>query len=220
MALTLRTSVLAAIDERDVSQLYPELTVPFRDEEILTVERLANETLIYRRLLPLPNCGEPSRCESLALMSEDILGSTLPEGLGGPLRYDAFLARSFSIDIEIIGRNYVELSFFANPDAEASLGDIQATFEGQLERTLTTGVSEQTFVRILRRQVDSLESVSNRARYDYELALENLMHGKEIFGWQDEIDAFNTIELGDLNAFLSALDNPSRTVVRHLYPVN
>ena len=208
------------LKDRDLARSYPALDLPFSLEKRLVVERLADPTFIYRRLIPLPDCGGPAVCDRLAQVSEDLLGSALPGGLVKPLRYEGFITRNFSVHVDVIADAYVELGFVANPDVGITLAALQQAVETHLSHTLNHGVSDQTFARIRNRQVNSLQGEPNQVRYDFYQATARLQQDKSVLGRLNYLEALDTLTPDALNAFLKALDGPSRTVAFHLLPEN
>ena len=196
--------------------LYPSLSVPYRTQAVTKTPDIAEDVLLYRRLWPLPECADFVRCTRLVRLAEDILGSTLPGGIGAPLRFEQFLTRSFSLELSIVGEDYLELSFVARPDTGVALAEILATFEATLHQTLDAGISEQTFTRIRDRQIKNLDLVTEKPQHDYHQAVASLMTGQQIFDWSDKRAALEQISLEEFNAFLSGMTTPARVVIRNI----
>ena len=186
------------------------------DRASVLLPGLAEDTFLYRKLNTLPICGTPVRCEMIARIAERVLASALPGGLAGPLRFDQFVARSFSFDITLLGNHYVELSFTAHPDNGVSLEVLQQLFENELQASLENGIPRETFDRVLARAKSKLDSVPerDRPRYNRDLALRQLMSGKPIMTWSEQRKALQHIRREGVNQFLKALLTDGRVVAR------
>lgn len=187
-----------------------------KDRVAVSIPELSEDTFLFRKLVPLEGCATAASCEVLVQLAEDALGSSLPGGLAGPLRYDQFVARSFAFSIAIIAGRYVEVSFVGVPDANISLERLEDEFLAAFQSTLLDGFSQETFDRVRSRLADQLDGVLERDRpsYNRDLVLEQLMSAAPIFTLDDKAKAVEDVRLEDVNIFLSSLLVDGREVTR------
>lgn len=186
------------------------------DRDSLSLTNLSADTYIYRKLTPFVSCDAPVQCLMLLQIVENVLNSSLPGGLAGPLKFEQFVARSFSLHIELIANKYVEISVTAYPDNDISLDELENTFKSTLLETLETGLTQETFERVLARIEGGLNSVIDRDRpsYNLDLVLGQLMSGRTIHSLSDQKNALKNIRLEDVNILLDSLLNEGREVTR------
>ncbi|MBF2761529.1 MAG: hypothetical protein ISN28_14930 [Ectothiorhodospiraceae bacterium AqS1] len=189
------------------------------DNASLSLPDLAEDIFFHRRLIPLSDCEPNVRCEMIAQIAETSLSSTLPGGLAGPLRYDRFIARRFSLDISLIKDRYIHLGFRARPDRGVLLKSVQRVFESSLRATLENGLPQETLDAILLRLKNDLDGVLERDRpgYNHRLAWGRLRLGKTIFSLSDQQKALLDIRSNDVNRFLKALSKPDRALKRSVF---
>ena len=187
-----------------------------QDQIAVSLDELSEDTFLYRKLVPLDVCETSAGCTVLTQLAENVLDSSLPGGLAGPLRYDRFVTRSFSFNIAVIAEKYVEVSFIGHPDAGVSLEALEDAFRAALHRTLENGLPQETFDRVTSRLVSQLDSVLERDRpgYNRDLALGQLMSALPVFTLEDQINAVEDVRLEDVNEFLKSLLVDGREVTR------
>lgn len=187
-----------------------------QDRIAVSLSELSDDTFLYRKLVPLDLCDTSAGCSVLAQLAENALGSSLPGGLAGPLRYDQFVTRSFSFDITVIGDKYVEVSFIGHPDANISLETLEDAFLAALHSTLENGLPQETFDRVASRLAGQFDSVLERDRPDYnrDLVLDQLMSATPVFTLEDQINVVASVRLEDVNEFLKFLLADGREVTR------
>jgi predicted Zn-dependent peptidase len=187
-----------------------------KDSAAASLPALSEGTFLYRKLVPLAPCGDPVHCAMVAHIAESALVSSLPGGLAGPLRFDQFVARSFSFNIGLIGNDYVEISFTAHPDNGVSLEELESAFRNAFLTTLEKGLTQETFGRVASRVEGQLSSVLDRDRpsYNRDLALGRLMLGQSIFSLSDKVITVESIRLEDVNQFLKSLLIDGREATR------
>lgn len=149
-----------ALTEADWPELPPVADVlqpPAFELAATTIEELnyLNDTaaprMVWRRVVRLPEPVQFDLLEAQTALLSDILIANLPGGLGGPLRFDAAIARSFDIAIWPIDEDNIEIFFEAAPDANVSLTQLQAAFEATFADIAETGIPETTYDRVLSR---------------------------------------------------------------------
>lgn len=216
MLQSIETSARAA--SVDVTRKHlPNVLVPLRDVADTHVTGLADDVLIYRKLVPLSACNDFVACQTAIDIVERALDSTLPEGIAGPIRYDNFLARSFSLDIYMVEDRYAEISFLAHPDIGISLDELQTAFEAALNMTLINGISQETLERIRDRMSGRLDGIIDHQSYNRDLIFRSLMAGRPIYSLVDEKYTLHGIERGAINALLQDLSASGRVVIRRAY---
>ena len=187
-----------------------------QDRIALSLAELSDNTFLYRKLVSLDVCDTAAGCAILAQLAENALGSSLPGGLAGPLRYDEFVARSFSFDITVIGEKYVEVFFIGHPDVGVSLETLEDAFQAALHGSLISGLPQETFDRVASRLAGQFDSILERDRpsYDRDMVLNQLMSAAPVFSLEDQIKAVEDVRLKDVNEFLNSLLVDGREVTR------
>lgn len=187
-----------------------------QDRIAVSLPRLSEDTFLYRKLVPLYACDTAASCAMLIQVAEYALGSSLPGGLAGPLRYDQFVARSSSFNIAIVGGTYVEASLIAHPDTDVSLEELEDAFRAALHSTLENGLPQDTFDRITSRLIGQFDSVLERdwPRHNRDLVLNQLMSTTPVFTLEDQVNAVESVRLEGVNKFLKSLLADGREVTR------
>lgn len=187
-----------------------------KDKTSLSLSELKEDTFLYRKLVPLSVCNSLAYCETVREIAEDALNSALPGGLAGSLRFDRFVTRSFSLDINLIKDTYVEIRFSAHPDSNISLEEVELAFQDSYRTTLLNGLPPETFERIKSRLSGELDSilVRDRPRHNRDLTLGQLMFTQPVFSLSDQMNALESIQLEDVNLFLRSLSADGREVIR------
>ena len=187
-----------------------------KDKTSLSISEQGEDTFLYRKLVPLSICNSPAYCETVREIAEDTLNSALPGGLAGPLRFDRFVTRYFSLDINLIKDAYVEISFTAHPDSGVSLEEVELAFQDSYRTTLQNGLTSETFERIKSRLSGELDSIltRDRPRYIRDLTLDQLISAQPVFSLSDQTGTLESIQLEDVNQFLRSLLSNGREVTR------
>lgn len=199
---------------QDRSRLPP--LPPMRDERAVAVAGYEDELFLYQKLIETPACGAPVRCEMLIYLTSQVLDSALPGGIAGPLRYDNFVARSFDLFVYPVEKNHVMISFEAWPDRNVSLLDLQSAFEAELQTALQSDLPVDTYDRIMAREMDRMNAVTDPANYDAEVLLTALQTNTAIYDWSEELRVIQAITRQDLSDFMTALSQPGRVVIRRV----
>jgi predicted Zn-dependent peptidase len=186
------------------------------DRLALSIPNIAEDTFLYRKLVPLDTCGTAARCAMIVQLIEDVLDSTLPGGLAGPLRYDHFIARSFAIDLEIIADTHLVAYFTANPDVGVSIDELETAFTNTINLTLENGIPDETFARVHSRLEGRFDSIllRDRPKAIRDIILRQLSNGGPVFTLSDQQAALANIHADDVNGFLKALLVDGREVSR------
>ncbi|MCF6273260.1 MAG: insulinase family protein [Rhodobacteraceae bacterium] len=127
----------------------PTLTIEGTSETVLTFpDPNADPRMVWRRIVTLDDPQSIDVLETRLALLRDILDSSLPGGLDGPLRYDAFIARGFDIDLWPLDETHIEMSVTAYPDVGIGLAEMQHAFEAALEASARAGIPEETYTRV------------------------------------------------------------------------
>ena len=191
---------------------------PSVDEQELKIPNIDEDIFMYSKVLPLDKSSDTLRQKLLIKFAENVIDSTRPEGIAGPLCFDQFIARHFTFDLENIGNEFVKLSFTASPDDAATLDDVETAFHQALSRTLTHGISTETFDRIYARRSSRYTSIlaRERARFNRDLILDQLTGAETIHTLSEHENALKDITLTDVNVFLAFLSSEGREVTRKI----
>lgn len=186
---------------------------PMRDVKSVDAPDLSQPELFYRKVVELDEPVDTMRLARAALLLRDVLVSRLPGGIAKPLRYDAFIAQEFSIDIEVLDDRHIALSFFATPDKGVSLDALLAAFETALSDSAAAGIPEESLVRIRKRKLDALLSDPDPAGIVLGAAFSRTDLRHEPVDFATLLSGLESVELMRVNALLSALAGPGRVAV-------
>lgn len=217
------TAALASVPSTTgVSTVAPDLSAPLVaaggmvDHAAVSASDLGEDVYIYRKLVPADKCGGPAQCAAIVQVANKILNSALPGGLAGPLRFDQFVTRTFSVHIDRIGCDYIELSFRAEPDIGVGLEQVEAAFHAALNRTLHQGVPQDSFDRVTSRIAQDLAGIlaADRPAYNQHHVLTALKFGTDAVSLMNWVNAIEDVRLNDVDAFLKSLSFDGREVSR------
>ncbi len=177
--------------------------------------------LIWRRVVSLPEPVQFDLLEAQTALLRDILDTSLPGGLVGPLRSDANIARSFDVQIGPIDEGHIAISFHAAPDRDVALATMQTAFETTFLEIAMAGIPEETFERVLKRfdgywpdWSDTRETADWMASYvrDRVTALRDPLSVRDLKRLQPKLTLQST------NALLHQLAGPGRTASAFIGP--
>jgi len=195
----------------------PTLTIEGTSETVLTFpDPNADPRMVWRRIVTLDEAQSLDVLETRLALLRDILDSSLPGGLAGPLQYDNFIARSFDISLWPLDETHIEIGVTAYPDAGIGLAEMQHAFEAALEASARAAIPEETYTRVKARfkeywpdWTDENEVADWMAAY----TIDRVSIRREPLG----IEAIKLLDqqLGreDLNALLQNYTENARTVV-------
>lgn len=170
--------------------------------------------LLWRRVVALTEPVQFDLLEARIALLRDILGTNLPGGLAGPLRFDAAVARRFDIQAWPIDEDNVEMSFTASPDRGVSLSALQAVFEKTLAETVESGIPEETYSRVLNR-FDGFwpdwDDARETARWMASYVLDRVSVLREPLSERELKGMHRNLSLESTNALLRQLAGESRT---------
>lgn len=148
-----------ALNSSGLPKLLDSSVTPFRtsfnlDKSEQKLFRFEDENSIsryyYRKIVKLADPVDFDLLAFQAALLERLLDSNLPGGIAGPLRYDNFIARNFSIHLSPIDEQHLELRFEAIPDTGVTLKELDEAFKSVLLDS-TKGFSQSTYDRVRKR---------------------------------------------------------------------
>lgn len=172
----------------------------------------------WRKVVQLAEPVNFDLLDTQAALLAEILDSAAPGGMAGPLRYDAFIARSFTIDIFPIDERHVELSFTAEPDVGVSFEKLRKNVD-QVFLSAAKGIPEATFDRVWKRFQATWPDWSNAdetSAWIAEYSLRRVSHLHAPAPKRDLQILHDQLALEDINALLAALAGPGRSVHGYL----
>ncbi len=111
----------------------------------------ADAHMVWRRIVALEEPQQMDLLGARLALLRDILDTSLPGGLAGPLRFESFITRAFDIELWPLDERHVEIRFTAWPDEGVSLERMRRAFEEAFEATARAGIPEETFARVRER---------------------------------------------------------------------
>jgi len=120
--------------------------------------------LVWRRIVRLDQPQQIDVLTARLALLRDILNTNLPGGLAGPLRFDAFVTRSFSIFLSALDERHVEMVFSAEPDMGVTLVEVKTAFETALAASTASGIPPETYTRVRKRFSDYWPEWLNRKK--------------------------------------------------------
>ena len=147
-----------------------------------------------------------------------ILESNLSGGLAGPLRYDALIAKSFSLAILPIDEGHVVLEFVGEPDRGVSFEQLRQAFEAALAAS-ANGIPPETFKRMRDRfeagfpALDDLEATS---RWNAETVLDRVSALREPKAIELLHEMGTSLQASDIEKLLRTLAGPGRLAIANL----
>ena len=171
--------------------------------------------MTWRKVVALAEPVDFDLLEAQTALARDILDTNLPGGIAGPLRFDAFVTKSFGISIIPINETHIELVFSAEPDKGIGFAVMQSAFEAALA-TSAEGVPTATYERVRERfkgfwpdWPDDEETA--RWMANYTLSRVSVLREPTSERQMRKIDA--QIDAADINTILAALARPGRTAI-------
>lgn len=216
------TAIAAAFDGEDPGTAAPTLVyrmaAPERDIAPVTVAGLAQKRLFYSKVVALK---EPVAVTDLMVRLDllyGILDSRLPGGLAKALRYDARIARGYSMWLEPLDDSHIQLTFDATPDTGVDGAEVLSALETSLNDLAAKGIPSKTFDRIKARQVAGLDDTDDPADFTRERALALVQMRQAPAGHAQVREALDAIDAADLIPLLDAIAGEGRVVARLVRP--
>ncbi len=184
-------------------------------------EKEASARVILRRVVALPEPVPFDLLEAHTSLLGDILNTNLAGGLAGPLRFDAAIARGFDVQIWPIDERHIELSFTARPDRDVSLTAMRTAFEETLAEIADTGISDDTYQRVLNRFEDfwpDWEDDNEAARWMADYTLERVAALRQPLPRSDVKRLEHQLSHHTINTLLTTIAGNGRTAVAFIGP--
>jgi Peptidase M16 inactive domain len=171
--------------------------------------------MTWRKVVALAEPVDFDLLEAQTALARDILDTNLPGGLAGPLRYDAFVTKSFGISITPIDETHIELIFSAEPDKGTGFVAMQLAFESALSAS-AKGMPDTTYERVRERFKGfwpdwSDEEETGRWMANYTLSRVSVLREPKTERQMRRVDA--QIDAADINTILAAFAGPGRTTI-------
>ena len=171
--------------------------------------------MIWRKVVALPEAVDFDLLETQTTLLRDILDTNLPGGLAGPLRFDAFIAKGFSITLAPIDERHIELIFEAEPDKGISFEALQKAFETALASS-AEGIPAETYDRVRDRFASywpdwSDDEETGEWMADY--TLDRVSTLREPLTQRQLRRLDGRLEAAGIDTLLSAIVGPGRTAV-------
>ena len=198
----------------------PEL-VYTRSIEESEVSGITETSLIYRKLIHLPPrlamLEYPQDIVVVELL-EEILGSSLAGGLGRPLRFDAFIAREFNVELSLLEGSYLQLQFDGIPDRDVTTEQLLDAFESVLNDSAVEGIPDATFSRVKSRLLQGYSHPDHRGRRIRNQALGAISIGLAPYDLDTTIDSVSAADIETVNAVLKNIAGPGRIIAHVVRP--
>ncbi len=169
--------------------------------------------MIWRKVVALPEPVQFDLLDAQTRLLRDILASTLPGGIAGPLRFDTLVAKSFRIAVFPIDERHVELNFRAEPGNDIGFDDLRAGFEAALTAS-ARGIPAETYARVHERFRSFWPEWSNKEATRDWMADYVLDRASNLRAPMTEIELaalHSLLSAQDIDALLTALTGPGRT---------
>ncbi|MGH1466197.1 MAG: insulinase family protein [Cognatishimia sp.] len=199
------------------------LVTQFTEGRYVTSVRSADDigpVLLYGKLVALPSCVDQRACGTAINVLHRLLDTAQAGGIAGPLRYDAFVARSFDLDINLVGPNIAEVWFEARPDKGVSLQTLLTTFETSLEAALAEVGQTNRYLTARRQAISDLKNVDSAIAYEAGWAVDRFARGLKPVGRKAYMTALGQVKVGPLKAVAQDLSMPGRVVIVKVNPLN
>ncbi len=185
-----------------------------RDLQRVDLPQTSEQTLIYKKITHLPKPVPFDRLRAQLTLLYRVLDSTYESGLGGPLRFDNFIARHFSIGLGVLDKQNIVLDFEANPDDGITLQTLLDSFETNMAQIAKNGISAQTFETVKSLYIANLRDQPRPAPGVKALAMESIASRQIPQTREQRLQSLRDVSLADLDALLKHLTGNGRTVIR------
>lgn len=171
--------------------------------------------MTWRKVVAMADPVDFDLLEAQTALARDILDTNLPGGLAGPLRFDAFVTKSFGISVVPINETHIELVFSAEPDNGIGFEAMQSAFETALAAS-AQGAPTATYDRVRERFKGfwpdwSDDEEAARWMADYTLSRVSALREPKTERQMRKIDA--QVDATDINTILAAIADPGRTAI-------
>ncbi|MFZ9073335.1 MAG: M16 family metallopeptidase [Paracoccaceae bacterium] len=217
-------TALADLSLPDISAKSQDTEFPILPKDImnteqdLSIDHLISPRIIFRKLVSAPFCPEPSICQIKLDLLISCLDSGLPGGLAGPLRFDSFTARNFSLHANYLDRTTIDIQFSAEPDTGISLLSLQQAFDSAWRHAIEQGIPEDSFQRIKSRYIAGFDGIIDPHTYAREKLIQALIERQTYIPLEIERLIASATTLEDINSLLKHFDQPGRQIILRATP--
>lgn len=174
-------------------------------------------SVFHRKIVRFPGHGRIQLAQ-IAGQLKQILTSSLPGSLAGPLRYDAAIVSQFRLELSVLTSDVLEISFWAKPETGNSFERVVETYEGALRRLAATGLPEASVRRSVSRTVKRVRRLSDRPGARMAAASIWLAHDTPPPSARQALAGIEAVSKADLDRLLQAMVRPGRSVVGFITP--
>lgn len=192
---------------------------PLLDRQVVQVEQALPPTYLFQSLVPVAPCAVLVDCDVALRVAADGLDSGLPGGLAGPLRFDQFIASRFSFWMGLAAPDRVFVDFWANPDNGVLVDELDDAFVAIWTDRVAHGLPPETIEQKRQQIMTSLDAIlpKDRAGAQFEHILDSVAENRPLYDLNDWYRSVANITPEQINTFLTSLNTPHRTVVRHVF---
>lgn len=181
---------------------------PFQERrEIVetSVDGSRYQQLIYFKRIRLETPLAEDRLQLQLDLLHAILDSPLDGSIAKPLRFDDFIASSFSLNLSAIEPGEVLMTVSAVPDDGIGLSDLLTTFEDTLRAIADEGIPEATFDRVREKRFSFYEKHKGRRFRALNLMINQIGDDAEPIAPKIHIKRYGKAALEDVNGLIRAL---------------
>lgn len=139
--------------------------------------------------------------------------SPKPGGLARPLFFNAFLAVSFDISLEPLGKAGLVLGINAEPDKRVSLSDLNDTLDQELARLFRVQ-DETSFDEMRYRELSSVDSVHDSLKANHERLIASLLAGTAYVPLAELSEALRDLTFARFQLFAQQFLKPRSAVTQ------
>lgn len=188
------------------------------EESADTVEVIQDEQVNFDRLLYLSLFEWPEKQSDIdnyysLWILRNILDSALDGGIARPLRMDNFVLRSFELEVSSYLSNYVELTFYGEPDKGVELEQAATAITDTFKMVAESGIPAKTLQRVKTRLLQTQKRQRQNTESHYNRMSEQLSAGLSPVTYSQHIKNIEKVSLQDVNELLQALVSPKRRAV-------
>ncbi|MEK9734854.1 MAG: hypothetical protein VW297_10655 [Paracoccaceae bacterium] len=142
----------------------------------------------------------------------------MPGGLAGPLRFDSFTARHFTLHANYLDRTTIDVQFSAEPDTGISLLSLQQAFDTAWRHAIEQGIPEDSFQRIKSRYIAGVDGIIDPHTYAREKLIQALIERQTYIPLEIERLIASETTFEDINSLLKHFDQPGRQIILRATP--
>jgi predicted Zn-dependent peptidase len=223
--------VVGDVTENEVRAAWPKLPPSNKHEfapakfalaesqtEIFQFTESVSPRLVWRRVAQLNQAEDYNLLVLRCRLLEMILTTDLPGGLAKPLRFENFFASRFDLSLRPLDESHVELQFYASPDKNVKLKDLQTAFEKALS-TSAKNIPQETFDRVLERYKKDLPADKDHmaiSQWMKNNAINNLSNQREPLSLDEVRKRYAQLTKPSIAALLTSINAGGRTAIGFL----